>query len=148
VDRSEVLELVFSAANPETGAPPPPQVAWVLFRGGTVFVAAPSDELPVGASADTLRTEAIAALTELGPVRAGTESADFAVTALDAWFAERGWWLVTYAHPAIFSVVAAEPGSTDLAVGLSARSCRDRDLEDGVVECIRDFAGTTSRHPT
>ena len=58
---AEVVERVFTTANPETGSLPPPDMAWAVFEGGTVFFAAPGDGLDVSASLDDVEAAARAA---------------------------------------------------------------------------------------
>jgi hypothetical protein len=117
-------------------------VAWVLLRNGTAFVAVPGADLPAEADFDALGSAAKEALAELGPVVAGTPSADFSVSKLDAWFPGDGWWFVTYDHPSIVTVLHA-PGSTEVAVGFVARAERQADFDRPEIVLVRDFAGRT-----
>ena len=93
---SEVIERVFTTANPTTGSQPPPDIAWVLFEHGTAFFTAPNDDVPVDASFDALADAARAALRELGPVGVGSASADFNTARLDGWYPDEPVWFVTY----------------------------------------------------
>lgn len=140
----EVLERVFTTANPKTGSQPPPAIAWAVFAHGTCFVAPPSAALPATASRDALEAAALAALAELGPVHAGSPSADFRASRLDGWFAEPVWF-IGFDHPAIAAIVIGD--GSDLAMGLHGRSLRQADHDAPRVVLVRGFDGTTWTAP-
>ena len=141
---AEIIERVFTTANPTTGSQPPPQMAWVIFEHGTAFFAAPSDALAADASFDTLADAATAALAELGPVHVGTSSADVNPSRLDGWFPEEPVWFVSFDHPAIATVVVVE--SSDLAAGMMARGLRQQDHDEQRIVLVRRFDGAKREH--
>jgi hypothetical protein len=135
-----VLEHLFTHPNPHSGSPPPPHTAWVVFAQGTVFYSLPDAALPVDSGRDTLVAAALAALDALGPVCAGTPSADFHPGHLAAWFPDATVYLVNYASPAVASVFFGD-GQSPLEAGLAARACRQRDFEARDIVAVRDFHG-------
>lgn len=139
---AQVLEHVFTSANPVTGSPPPPAMAWVVFAGGTCFYTAPSDVLPATATREQLEAAAKAALRELGPVHVGSPAADFSATRLDGWFTDEPVWFVTFDHEAIATIVISAAGN-DLVVGLRGRALREADHDEQRVVVVRGFDGTT-----
>lgn len=139
----QVIDRVFTTANPETGSLPPPQIAWAVFAHGTAFFSAPTDELAADASAEAIATAARAAISELGPVGAGSASADFNPVRLDGWFPDEPVWFVGFDHPGIATVVTID--ATDLVAGLAGRSRRQLDHDEQQIVCVRRFDGTTSR---
>lgn len=68
---ADVIEKVFTTANPDTGSLPPPEIAWAVFEHGTVYFSAPDDDLDLTASLDDVAEAARVALRELGPVVRG-----------------------------------------------------------------------------
>ncbi|HTR55596.1 MAG TPA: hypothetical protein VMJ10_33195 [Kofleriaceae bacterium] len=136
---AEVLERVFTTPNPTTGSQPPPQIAWVVFTHGTAFFTAPNEALPATSSLADLAAAAKAALVELGPVHAGTSSADFSPTRLAGWYPDEPVWFVGFDHPAIATVVVMD--TSDLVAGMAARSARDRDHAEQTIVCVRGFDG-------
>ena len=141
---AEVIERVFTSANPTTGSQPPPAMAWVVFAHGTAFFTAPTDDLPLDASFDELCDAARAALRDLGPVHVGTSSADFNTARLDGWFPDAPIWFVSFDHPSIATVI--ESDGADLAVGLIARAQRQQDHDEQTVVVVRRFDGTIRPH--
>jgi len=139
-----VLDHIFTNPNPSTKSPPPEHVAWAIFAEGTIFYTFPNDELPVDASPERIAAAARTALQELGPVLAGTPSADFNPVLLSAWFPHEHVFFVTYDHPAIATIVLADAPEA-LPAGLAGRIARDADLESLELIEIRDFHGRT--HP-
>lgn len=137
---ADVVEHLFTSANPENGSLPPEQIAWVVFAHGTAFFAAPSDDLPLDASADELVAAARQALHELGPVVAGTPAADFSPSLLRAWFPGEFVYFVRYDHPSVANIVFADR-EAELAAGLEGRARRSADYDAMQVELVRDFAG-------
>ncbi|MBL8604555.1 MAG: hypothetical protein JNK72_21695 [Myxococcales bacterium] len=134
------LEHLFTHPNPDTGAPPPPAVAWVLFEHDTVFFTFPREGLGLEAEPGALVAAAMRALDTLGGVVVGTEGADFAPGRLGSWFPDECVYLVTYAHPNVASLFFADKAD-DLSAGLMARECRQLDYETRRVKVIRDFYG-------
>jgi hypothetical protein len=141
---ASALEHIFTNPNPLNGKLPPTHVAWVIFANGTVFYTFPNEDLLPGASAAELTAAAISALDEMGPVMAGTPSADFSVSRLASWFPEERVYFVTYDDPRIVSIVVEEQESTDLAVGMLGRANRQADFEQRRVALVRGFDGATS----
>jgi hypothetical protein len=141
---SSVLEHVFTHENPATGSKPPEHIAWVIFANGTAFYTAPTDALPATASIEAIEAAGKAALQELGPVIAGTSSADFDPVRLDAWFPGEYVYFVTFGHPAIASIVIARE-EDDLAAGLAGRTQRQADLEALEVIEVSGFTGQIRR---
>ena len=76
----------------------------------------------------------------LGPVVAGTSSADFHPGHLADWFPDATVYLVNYDNPAIATVFFGD-GQTPLEAGLAARACRQRDFEQREIVAVRDFHG-------
>jgi len=135
-----VLEHLFTNPNPSSGSAPPPHIAWVVFAQGTVFYSLPDDALPLESTREAFVTAALAALDALGPVVAGSPSADFHPGHLSTWFPEAAIYLVNYDNPAIATVFFGE-GQSPLEVGLAARAQRQQDFEDREVVVVRDFHG-------
>jgi len=94
---------------------------WVLFQNGTYIIFDSIDT-----SAD-IETEAIALIKKYGPVHAGGEAGDFAVTHLNktaGWVVSgHGYGMYTYVHPIELSNTAP----TDVQIGLLGRSKREMD---------------------
>jgi hypothetical protein len=91
--------------------------SWVVFAHGTCVV--------LTEPAGDLSEQATAILAEYGPVRAGSPAGDFGTVKLHA----APGWVVTGHHPDVLTYVAPEDVTeeTDLVVGLTGRSNRDRD---------------------
>ena len=138
---ADVLERVFTTANPDTGSQPPPHMAWVVFEHGTAFFTAPTPALPIDASFDALEAAGRAALAELGPVHVGTPSADFNTARLDGWFPDDPVWFVSFDHPAIATIVTIE--ASELVAGMTARQLRQQDHDEQKVVHVRRFDGST-----
>lgn len=136
----EIVERIFTSPNPETGSHPPPQIAWVSFANGSVFFTAPTDGLPVDASPEAIAEAGKAALRELGPVHAGTPSADFNPVRLDGWYPDEPVWFVGFDHPAIATVLVLD--TQPVTAGLEARGRRQIDHDELVLACVRGFDGT------
>jgi len=134
----EIIELVYTTANPETGSQPPKYVAWVVFEHGTVFLTFPKDHTPVDASAELLQQRAIEALQDLGEPIAGTSSADFNVGRLP-WFEEQFVYVITYDSQYIFNIASYSEETNDIAVGIFARALRADDAISPKVLFVRDF---------
>lgn len=141
---ADVVEHLFTTANPESGSLPPEQIAWVVFANGTAFFTAPHDDLPLDATAEELADAARQALHELGPVVAGTPAADFSPSLLRAWYPGEYVYFITYDHPSVANIVFAE-GESELAAGLEGRARREADYDAMQVAMIRDFAGKQHR---
>jgi hypothetical protein len=124
---ASIVAHLFSHPNPTSGGKPPPHVAWAVFEHGTVFTSYPGEALPLTASADDVRRAALAALKALGPVQAGTPSADFTATHLRDWFPGEFIYWISYDHPSVATIVIAGEVN-DLAAGLQGRLCREEDL--------------------
>jgi hypothetical protein len=137
---AEVIEKVFTTANPGTGSLPPPNIAWAVFEHGTVFFAAPGDGLDVSASLDDVEAAARAALGELGPVRVASSSADFTVSRLDGWYPQDPVWFIGF-DSATLATIVIEDVDSDLAAGQAGRAIRDRDHEAMQVVSARNFRG-------
>jgi hypothetical protein len=137
---AEVIETVFTTANPESGSLPPPDIAWAVFEGGTVFFAAPRDGLDGSASLDDVEAAARAALGELGPVRVATPSADFTVSRLSGWYPDDPVWFIGFDSVTLATIVI-EDFDSDLAAGMTGRAIRDRDHEAMHVVSVRNFRG-------
>lgn len=136
---AEVLERIFTTRNPETGSMPPEKIAFAVFENGTVYFSAPTVELPDGATHEMIAEEAREALTALGPVVAGTPSADFNPVRLSGWFPDEPVWFVAYDHPMVATVVVMN--APPLVAGMMARGNRDLDLASLMVVTTRTFAG-------
>jgi hypothetical protein len=141
---ASALEHIFTNPNPVNGKLPPTYVAWVIFENGTVFYAFPGPDLPATASAAEVTAAAAAAFDDLGPVVAGTPSADFSVNRLASWFPAEGVFFVTYGDPRLVSFVIEDAEATDFAVGLLGRSNREADFTDPRVAVVRTFDGGTT----
>jgi hypothetical protein len=141
---AEVIETVFTTANPTTGSLPPPAMAWAVFANGTVFFTAPSDELALDAEFDAIADAAHKALRDLGPVQAGTPSADFNVVQLDGWFPETPIWFVTFDHEAIATIV--DTATNELGAGLTGRGLRQQDHDEQRIIVVRRFDGSVRPH--
>jgi hypothetical protein len=137
---SEVIEKVLTTANPETGSSPPPDMAWAVFEHGTVFFAAPGDQLDVSASLDDVETAARAALSELGPVRVASSSADFSASRLSGWYPDDPVWFIGF-DSATLATIVIEDLDSDVAAGLTGRAIRDRDHEAMRLVSVRNFRG-------
>jgi len=137
---AEVIETVFTSANPETGSLPPSDIAWAAFEHGTVFFTAPSEGLAVSASLDDVEAAARAALDDLGPVRVATPSADFTVSRLSGWYPQDPVWFIQFGSDTIATIVI-EDLDGDLAAGLTGRAIRDRDHQAMNVVSVRNFRG-------
>ena len=138
---AEVLEKVFTSANPATGSQPPPAMAWVVFAHGTAFFTTPTIGLPPDASFDAIADAARAALTELGPVLVGSPAADFHTARLDGWYPDDPVWFVSYDHPAIATIILH--GGAELAAGILARGHRQQDHDEQQIVLVRRFDGST-----
>lgn len=95
--------------------------AWVLFENGTCVI------LP-NATGD-LAQQAIALLSEWGPVHAGSPAGDFSVVQL----ANSPGWVVTCQHPDILTYVAPDelsPEPSELMIGIIGRGKRDDDAHE------------------
>ncbi len=141
---ADVVEHLFTTANPESGSQPPEQIAWVVFANGTAFFTAPNDDLPLDATAEELSVAARQALHELGPVVAGTSSADFSPSLLRAWYPGEFVYFITYDHPSVANIVFTSE-EAELAAGLEGRARRSADYDTMQVALIRDFAGKQHR---
>jgi hypothetical protein len=137
---AEVVETVFTTANPETGSLPPPDMAWAVFEHGTVFFTTPGNALDASASLDDVAAAARAALGELGPVRVATPSADFTVSRLDGWYPDDPVWFIGFASDALATIVI-EDFDSDLAAGMTGRAIRDSDHQAMRVVSVRNFRG-------
>jgi hypothetical protein len=133
----QVIERVFTTVNPATGSKPPPEIAWVVFEHGTVFFATPSEALPADATTAAIEAAGRAALRELGPVHAGTPSADFNPTLLSSWYPDDKVWFVGFDHPSIVTIVTLD--GTNLVAGLEARRRRQLDHDAPNVVAVRGF---------
>ena len=140
---ADFIHQVFTTPNPSTGSLPPEHMAWVVFAHGTVFYSIPSHRVPLDATFDMLAKEACAALKELGPAIAGTESADFNPHRLEGWFPEEPVWLVGFDHENVATLVTMDAEA--ITVGLSGRARRDLDVAEQSIVCIRRFDGTSRR---
>lgn len=118
-------------------------MAWVVFAHGTAFYTNATPELPADSSLAAIADAARGALRELGPVRAGSSSADFNPVRLDGWFPDEPVWLVSFDHPAIGTVVVAE--GTALGVGMFGRSQRQLDHDEQSILVVRGFDGAIER---
>ncbi len=146
VTPAEVVELVFTTANPETGGPPPPEIAWAVFEHGTAYFTVPGPELGRDASTGAIADAARAALQELGPVRAGTSAADFNVVRLSGWYPDVPVWFVTYHSPSLATVLV-DDFTSDLAAGMTGRIHRDRDHDSMRIVAVRNFADQRAPDP-
>lgn len=136
---ADVITTIFTTENPATGSKPPPEMAWVVFSHGTAFFTLPTDAVPLDASFDALVAAARAALSELGPVIAGTPAADFNTARLEGWYPDEPVWFVSYAHSALATIIV-EPD--ELSAGLGARALRQQDHDDPQVVLVRRFDGS------
>lgn len=143
---AEVIEKVFTTANPDTDSLPPPEMAWAVFEHGTVFFAAPGEALDASASLDDVAEAARAALGELGPVVPASSAADFTVSRLSGWFPDDPVWFVGF-DSATLATVLIEDFDNDLAAGLTGRVIRDRDHESRQLVTVRNFRGELRQHP-
>ena len=137
---ADVIEQVFTTANPETGSSPPPEMAWAVFEHGTAFFTTPNDELDASASLDDVAAAARAALSELGPVRVASSSADFSVSRLSGWYPDDPVWFIGFDSETLATIVVEEFDG-DLAAGLTGRGLRDRDHEAMRLVAVRNFRG-------
>ncbi len=97
--------------------------SWALFEHGTCVIFSDAN-----ANGDVAK-QAIALLTEWGPVQVGTPSADFDIIEL----AERPGWVVTCHHPDILTYVDPSemgPNPQEIMVGLIGRGKRDEDAQE------------------
>ncbi len=140
---ADVIEHLFTTANPESGSQPPEMIAWVVFANGTTFFTAPSDDLPFDATIEELAVAARQALHELGPVVIGTPAGDFAVSRLDAWFPGESVYFITYDHPSVANIVFGDDG--ERMAGLVGRGLREADYDTMQIATIRDFGGRQHR---
>ncbi|MCA9710988.1 MAG: hypothetical protein KDK70_34420 [Myxococcales bacterium] len=136
---ARVIAHIFTSTSP-TGSEPPEHMAWAVFEHGTAFFCTPREDLPVDASLDAVEQAARAALAELGPVYAGTPTADFGSKRLDAWFPDDPVYAVTFVHPGIVTVVI-ESVERDFAAGLLGRAARQKDHDAPVLVAVRNFRG-------
>lgn len=141
---ADVVEHLFTTANPESGSLPPELIAWVVFANGTAFFTAPSDDLPLDATLEELAVAARQALHELGPAEPGSASADFSVSLLRAWFPGEFVYFITYQHPSVANVVFSD-GEAELAAGLEGRVRRSADYDTMQIATVRDFSGRLHR---
>jgi hypothetical protein len=137
---AEIIEKIFTTANPETGSLPPPDMAWAVFEHGTVYFAAPDDELDRSAGLDDVAEAATAALRELGPAVPGTSSADFTVSGLDGWYPDDPVWFISFDSATIAAIVVDDFDS-DIAAGMSGRAIRDEDHQAMRIVAVRNFRG-------
>ena len=136
---ADVLHHVFTSKNPTTDSEPPPHMAWAVFANGTAFFSEPTQALPLDASFDAIAEAARAAMRELGPVHAGSSSADFNSTRLASWFPDEPIWFITYDHPKIVTILASD--GNDLSAGLAGRTRRQQDHDEGTLVLVRRFDG-------
>ncbi|MBU2662164.1 hypothetical protein KOI35_01455 [Actinoplanes bogorensis] len=104
--------------------------SWVLFAHHTCVV------LPDPPDGD-LAAAATAILGEYGPVHAGSASGDFGTIELE----KVPGWVVWSHHPDVLTFVApdeVEAPPSDLVVGLTGRSKRDRDGHELTVIHVED----------
>jgi hypothetical protein len=140
---AEIINHVFTTPNPQTESLPPDYTACVIYAHGTVFYSAPSATLPVDATFDVIAEAASMALNELGPVHAGTPSADFNPLRLDAWFPDEPVWLVSFDHENIATIVTMDAQA--ITVGLNGRIRRELDFAEQSIVLVRRFDGTSRR---
>src|SRR5882672_9498468 len=103
----EILERIFTSVNPATGSTPP-STAWVIYAHGTVFFSGTRETLPADASFGMIADAARSAFSELGPVQAGTPSADFNPIRMHSWFPDEPVWFVRFDHEDIFTAVTLD----------------------------------------
>lgn len=135
-----ILELVFTTENPETGSKPPEKVAWAIFENETVCLITPQKNLSTQANTEELANFAKKAIEELGVAHGGTASGDFGSSRV-SWFPEKYVYMITYDSRYIFNVLVYEEETEDLTVGLSGRAIRSQDAENPIIKSIRDFEG-------
>jgi hypothetical protein len=115
-------------------------MAWAVFEHGTVFFTAPDDALVVSASLDDVETAAREALHALGPVRAGSASADFTASRLSGWYPHDPVWFIGFGTRTLATIVIDDFDS-DLTAGLTGRAIRDEDLCTMRLVMVRNFHG-------
>jgi hypothetical protein len=104
--------------------------AWVLFKNGTVVMLTE----PEG----DLRSQAIALMSEWGPVRPACSAGDFSAVKLT----DHPGWVVTCHHEDILTYI--DPSEvdryelTDVAIGLHGRGKRDLDAKELNVIHVQD----------
>lgn len=140
VTPASVMEHMFTRPSP-TGGAPPPEVAWVIFDNGTVFYTGPTEALGAAATTAEIERAARDALAEIGPVIAGSPSADFNVVRLEQWFPDDPVYFVTFDDPRIAAVIIDEV-EAEVTAGLLGRAARDADRDDPQVVEVRGFDGT------
>jgi hypothetical protein len=104
--------------------------SWVLFAHDTCVV------LPDPGDGD-LAAAATAILGEYGPVHAGSAAGDFGTIELE----KAPGWVVWCHHPDVLTYVGpdeVEAPASDLVVGLTGRSKRDRDGHDLTIVHVED----------
>lgn len=137
---AEIIELVFTTENPETGSKPPENVAWAIFEHETVCLITPNDNISTTASQEELADFALKALNDLGVSQGGTPSGDFNVSRVP-WFSEEYVYMITYDSRYIFNVLVYKEEKEDIGVGLFGRAGRNLDAENPIIKLIRDFEG-------
>ncbi|MDQ2714968.1 MAG: hypothetical protein M3Z08_08685 [Chloroflexota bacterium] len=107
------------------------QKSWVLFEHGTCLILMQPE-------AD-LTAQALQIMSTWGPVKVGTDAADFDVISLPD---PPGGWIVTGHHPDMLNYVSPEdapgPNPSDLVIGLSGRANRDQDARSLKILDIED----------
>lgn len=100
---------------------------WVLFQNGTYII---FDSIDIDTD---MEAEAVALMKQYGPVYAGGEAGDFAVTYLnqtEGWIVSgHGYGMYTYVNPNELSSISP----SEVEIGLFGRSKRDDDGQQPVV---------------
>lgn len=138
----EVVKHVYTTENPETGSKPNPNLAWVIFENGTVFLTAENDEIDSKLTIDQIKEYAAYELYKAGEPVGGTSSADFTVDKLP-WYPKDNIYIVSYEYHGLFNIMILEEDSSHLSIGLQARSQRAADFDKQLVRTVRHFNGKT-----
>jgi len=134
----EILEIVFTTENPETGSQPPEKIAWVIFENETICLITPKGGVSEEASFEDLQDFAKKELQILGEAVGGTPSADFNVSRVP-WFQEEFVYMISYNSNFIFNIGVYTEEKEDIGVGIFARSARSQDAVAMKVKLIRNF---------
>jgi hypothetical protein len=128
-----VIEHIFTSTNPDTGSQPPAEVAWVVFREGSVYTGQPAGDLGAEASVEQVAEAARAALRS-------DVSRDFAVSRLSSWYPDDQVWFITFGGEVANVVIG---GDSEVGAGVIGRAGRDLDRESLDVVAVRTFTGET-----
>ena len=140
----EIMEIVFTTANPETGSLPPENIGWIIFEHETVCLIGKNAGLSENPSSEEMTDYAKKELLDLGVPMAGSPSADFSVSRVP-WFKEQYVYMVTYNSNSIFNVLVYQEEANDIGIGMIGRGARSLDVENPNIKTVRDFDGNTKK---